>query len=160
MPMKLRDIVVKKAILPALTATKRDDAIKELVDALVAAGNVGRDLRDTFVKAIIARENRGSTGFGHGVAVPHAKSASVKQISVAVGLSRAGVDFNALDKQPVHSVFLLLSPEDRPEQHIDAMEAIFGNLSRDQFRRFLLQATTADDIYTLLEEADAKATAR
>jgi mannitol/fructose-specific phosphotransferase system IIA component (Ntr-type) len=160
MPTKLRDIVVKKAILPKLSSTKRDDAIRELVDSLVASGAVAQDLRDTFVKAIIARENRGSTGFGHGVAVPHAKSASVRQLVVAVGLSRTGVDFNALDKQPVHSIFLLLSPEDRPEEHIDAMEAIFGNLSRDQFRRFLLQANTVEDVVTLLEEADAKTATR
>lgn len=154
--MKLRDIVVKKAILPALNATKRDDAIRELVDALVDAGKVAPDQRDTFVKSIIARENRGSTGFGHGVAVPHAKSSLVKQLVVGVGISKGGVDFNALDKQPVHSIFLLLSPEDRPEEHLDAMEAIFGNLSRDQFRRFLRQAGTADDVVTLLEEADTQ----
>lgn len=153
--MKLRDIVVKKAILPALAATKRDDAIRELVDALVDAGKVAPDQRDPFVKSIIARENRGSTGFGHGVAVPHAKSSIVTQLVVAVGISKNGVDFNALDKQPVHSIFLLLSPENRPEEHLDAMEAIFGNLSRDQFRRFLRQATSADDVVTLLEEADS-----
>jgi mannitol/fructose-specific phosphotransferase system IIA component (Ntr-type) len=154
--MKLRDIVVKKAIIPQLAATKRDDAIRELVDALVEAGKVSAELRDPFVKSIIARENRGSTGFGHGVAVPHAKTSSVKQLVVAVGISKAGVDFNALDKQPVHSIFLLLSPEDRPEEHLDAMEAIFGNLSRDQFRRFLKQATSTDDVVTLLEEADQR----
>ena len=154
--MKLRDIVVKKAVLPNLVATKRDDAIRELVDDLVSAGKIGTDLRDTFVKAIIARENRGSTGFGHGVAVPHAKSSAVKQLVIAVGVSKPGVEFNALDKQPVHSIFLLISPEDRPEEHLDAMEAIFGNLSRDQFRRFLRQANVPEDILTLLEEADAK----
>ncbi len=154
--MKLHDIVVQKAILPALVATKRDDAIRELVDALVASGKVAAELRDPFIKSILARENRGSTGFGHGVAVPHAKSPLVKSISVAVGISKTGVDFNALDRQPVFSIFLLLSPEDRPEEHLDAMEAIFGNLSSDQFRRFLRQAQTAGDIVTLLEEADAK----
>lgn len=154
--MKLRDIVVQKAIVPSLAATKRDDAIRELVDALVAAERLAKGERDQFIKAIIARENRGSTGFGHGVAVPHAKSASLDALSVAVGVSRSGIDFNALDRQPVFSVFLLLSPEARPEEHLDAMEAIFGNLSRDQFRRFLRQATTVDDIVTLLDEADAR----
>jgi mannitol/fructose-specific phosphotransferase system IIA component (Ntr-type) len=156
--MKLRDIVVKKAIIPSLVAVKRDDAIRELMDALVGAGKVTPDQRDVFVKSIIARENRGSTGFGHGVAVPHAKSAVVKQLVVAVGVSRSGVEFNALDKQPVHSIFLLLSPESRPEEHLDAMEAIFGNLSRDQFRRFLRQAGSVDDVVTLLEEADTQQT--
>lgn len=152
--MKLRDIVVKKAILPQLAAGKRDDAIRELVEALVIAGKISPELRDQFVKSIIARENRGSTGFGHGVAVPHAKSPHVKSIVIAVGVSKAGVDFNALDRQPVHSIFLLLSPEDRPEQHLDAMEAIFANLSQDQFRRFLRQAQNSDDVVSLLEEAD------
>ena len=80
----------------------------------------------------------------------------MKSIAVAIAVSKSGVDFNALDRQPVHSIFLLLSPEDRPEEHLDAMEAIFGNLSRDQFRRFLRQAQTVDDVVTLLEEADAK----
>ncbi|MBL9149683.1 MAG: PTS sugar transporter subunit IIA [Phycisphaerae bacterium] len=154
--MKLRDIVVTQAIVPSLLSTKRDDAIRELVDALVSAGRIAAADRDTFVKSIIARENRGSTGFGHGVAVPHAKTSSVKQIAVAVGISRTGVEFNALDRQPVHSIFLLISPETRPEAHLDAMEAIFGNLSRDQFRRFLRQAQTVDDIVTLLDEADAR----
>ena len=79
---------------------------------------------------------------------------------VAIGISPSGVEFNALDKQPVYSIFLLLSPEDKPEEHLDAMEAIFGNLSHETFRRFLRQAETVDDVLTLLQEADAKATVR
>ena len=153
--MKLREIVVEKAIVPSLQGGKRDEVIAELLDALVAADAAPSAHRDVLLKGIIAREKRGSTGFGHGVAVPHVKTAEVPTIRVAVGISEAGIDFGALDKQPVHSVFLLLSPEARPEEHIDAMEAIFGNLSRDQFRRFLRQATTPEDILTLLEEADA-----
>ena len=153
--MKLRDIVVEKAVIPTMTATKREDAISELLDALVEAGAVSADHRDEFRKAILARERKGSTGFGHGVAVPHVKSTNLDDLKVAVGISADGIDFNALDKQPVHSIFLLLSPEDRPEDHIDAMTAIFGNLSKDQFRRFLRQASSAEEILTLLEEADS-----
>jgi mannitol/fructose-specific phosphotransferase system IIA component (Ntr-type) len=81
-------------------------------------------------------------------------------MAVTIAISRAGVDFNALDRQPVHAIFLLLSPEDQPEEHLDAMEAIFGNLSQETFRRFLKQARTIDEIIALLEEADAKATVR
>jgi len=153
--MKLREIVVEKAIIPQLQASDRDGVISELLNALVAAGTVKADQRDEFLNSVVKRENRGSTGFGHGVAVPHAKSGLVKRITVAVGVSHGGIEFNALDRQPVHSVFLLLSPEDRPEEHLDAMEAIFGNLSNEQFRRFLRQATTVEDILTLLSEADA-----
>ena len=153
--MKLLDIVVKKAILPALTATDRDAAIAEIIDAIVAAGTLSPKLRDEFVKAVIKRENRGSTGFGHGVAVPHVKHAAITKMAVAVAVSLDGVDFNALDRQPVYSILLLLSPEDQPEEHLDAMEAIFGNLSQGTFRRFLRQARSVEDIVTLLEEADA-----
>lgn len=153
--MKLREIVVERAIVPSLQGTKRDEVIAELLDALVAAEEAPEDRRDALLKGIISRERKGSTGFGHGVAVPHVKTPEVSNIRVAVGISDAGIDFSALDKQPVHAIFLLLSPEERPEEHIDAMEAIFANLSRDQFRRFLRQADSAEDVLTLLEEADA-----
>jgi PTS system fructose-specific IIA component/PTS system nitrogen regulatory IIA component len=158
--MKLVDIVVPKAIIPNLKATERDAAVGEMLDAMVKAGAVSADLQDEFFKSIIKREKRGSTGFGHGVAVPHVKHPAIKKMAVSVAVSRGGVDFNALDKQPVYSIFLLLSPEDKPEHHLDAMEAIFGNLSQETFRRFLRQASTVQDISVLLEEADAKAMLR
>ncbi len=158
--MKLLDIVVKKAIIPNLVATKRDAAIAEIIDSIVEAGALSPKLRDEFVKAVIRRENRGSTGFGHGVAVPHVKHAAITKMAVAVAVSTSGVDFNALDRQPVYSILLLLSPEDQPEEHLDAMEAIFGNLSQETFRRFLRQAGTAKEILSLLAEADANAAVR
>ena len=158
--MKLLDIVVQKAIIPTLNATERDAAIAEIIDAMVNAGALSPELRDEFVKAVIKRENRGSTGFGHGVAVPHVKHPAITKMAVAVAISQAGVDFNALDKQAVFSILLLLSPEDQPEEHLDAMEAIFGNLSNETFRNFLRQARSVDDVMTLLAEADAKATVR
>jgi PTS system nitrogen regulatory IIA component len=153
--MKLREIVVEKAIITSLQSSKRDEVLGELLDALVAADAIGADRRDHYLKEALKRERKGSTGFGHGVAVPHVKASGLDRLTVAIGISEAGVDFNALDKQPVHSIFLLISPEERPEEHIDAMEAIFGNLSKDQFRRFLRQAADVKEIITLLEEADA-----
>jgi PTS system fructose-specific IIA component/PTS system nitrogen regulatory IIA component len=158
--MKLLDIVVQNAIVPDLASQQRDDAIAELVQAMVDAGALSPELKDEFIKAIIKREKRGSTGFGHGVAVPHVKHPAISKMAVAVGVSRTGIEFNALDKQPVYSIFLLLSPEDKPEDHLDAMEAIFGNLSQETFRRFLRQANSSADVMTLLEEADAGAAKR
>ena len=158
--MKLLDIVIKDAIVPDLGAKNRDEAIEELIEALVRAGALSPELREEFVKAIVKREKRGSTGFGHGVAVPHVKHAAISNMTVAVGISREGVEFNALDRRPVHSIFLLLSPDDKPEDHLDAMEAIFGNLSQETFRRFLRQAKSAQDVVTLLEEADSRTSVR
>jgi PTS system nitrogen regulatory IIA component len=158
--MKLLDIVVKKAVISNLKADSRDAAIGEILDALIAAGVLDEGRHDEFTKAIIKRENRGSTGFGHGVAVPHVKHEAIETMSVAVAVSQEGVDFNALDRAPVYSIFLLLSPEARPEDHLNAMEAIFNNLSQERFRRFLRQARNVDDVMTLLEETDAQTTAR
>jgi mannitol/fructose-specific phosphotransferase system IIA component (Ntr-type) len=152
--MKLGELVVESAISPALESTERDDVIAELMDGLIAAGAADKALRDELIAKVLDREKMSSTGFGRGVAVPHVKHPALKKLVAAVGVSQAGVDFNALDKQPVYSIFLLLSPEDRPEEHLQAMETIFKNLRKDTFRRFLRQATTTAEVMTLLGEAD------
>lgn len=153
---KLTDIVARGAIIASLKSSDRDAVITELIDGLVACGAATPAIRDELISKVLDRERRGSTGFGKGVAVPHVKHKSVKKMAAAIGLSQRGVDFRSLDAQPVYSVFLLLSPEDRPEEHLQAMEVIFKNLSKDTFRRFLRQATTTTDVQTLLEEADGQ----
>ncbi len=154
--MKLTELVVEDAVIADLQAKDRDEAIAELVDALVAAKAAPKKLRDTLVKQILAREKNGSTGFGKGVAVPHVKHDDLKKMTAAIGISQAGVDFNALDKEPVYSVFLLLSPKSQPDEHLQAMETVFSNLQKDKFRSFLRQATTREAVIELLDEADNK----
>ena len=154
--MKLLDFVLADALIPELKSTERDEVITELVDAAVAAGGVPKTLRDALVKEIIGREKHGSTGFGKGVAVPHVKHEKIKKMVAAIGVSQKGVDFNALDKAPVYSVVLLISPTDKPDEHLQAMENIFSNLQKDNFRRFLRQAGTAEAIKDLLHEADTQ----
>ena len=152
--MKLTQLVAPGAIAPRLIAADRDSAIAELLNLLVACGAAPKDSRDELLRSVMDRERRGSTGFGRGVAVPHVKHKAVKRMAAAIGLSDRGIEFNALDKQPVYSVFLLLSPDDRPEEHLQAMEVIFKNLSKDTFRRLLRQAASAENVRSLLEEAD------
>jgi mannitol/fructose-specific phosphotransferase system IIA component (Ntr-type) len=152
--MKLKDLVVPGAIVPRLAANERDGVITELIDKLVAAGAADASVKPTLIAKLLDRERKGSTGFGRGVAVPHVKHASITRMSAAIGLSAEGVDFNAFDRQPVYSIFLLLSPEDRPEDHLHAMEAIFKNLSKDTFRRFLRQAGSVEEVVDLLGDAD------
>ena len=154
--MKLSDFVMAKAVVPRLTSTKRDEAIKELIDALVAAGAVTTTIRGELIKMIIDREQKGSTGFGKGVAVPHVKHAKIKKMTAAIGVSQQGVDFNALDTAPVYSIVLLLSPEKQPDEHLQAMENIFSHLQQDTFRRFLRQAADAEAVMELLHDADTQ----
>src|SRR5215211_377001 len=142
--MKLREFIVTEAITPELKASDRDGAIRELVEALARGGALPVDAVDEVVAALIKREQNGSTGFGKGVAVPHVKHPKVKKMAGTVGRSATGVDFAALDHQPVYSVFLLLSPDNVPQQHLQAMNIVFSNLQKDTFRRFLRLAASRE----------------
>ncbi len=152
--MKLRDFIVTEAIVPSLEATNRDEAIKELVTSLSEQGALPADAIAEVVAALIKREQNGSTGFGKGVAVPHVKHAKVKKMAGTIGRSAAGIDFAALDHQPVYSIVLLLSPDNQPQHHLQAMNIVFSNLQKDMFRRFLRQSSTSEAIVDLLDEAD------
>jgi mannitol/fructose-specific phosphotransferase system IIA component (Ntr-type) len=152
--MKLSDFIEQEAIVPELQSTDRNAVIRELVESLKACGKIEAGDVETIVRAVIQRENQGSTGFGKGVAVPHAKHSAVTKMVATVGRSSAGVDFAALDRAPVYSVVLLLSPQDNPDEHLQAMENIFRRLQQDNFRRFLRQSDTVEDIVDLIEEAD------
>ncbi|MCW5764737.1 MAG: PTS sugar transporter subunit IIA [Phycisphaeraceae bacterium] len=154
--MRLTDIVQHGAIVASLASNERDAVISEMIDAVVAADKALSKVRDELLTRVLDREKRGTTGFGKGIAVPHVKHRAIKQMRAAIGLSGGGIDFNSLDKQPVYSVFLLLSPEDRPEEHLQAMEVIFKSLSEETFRRFLRQARSAEEVRSLLEEADSQ----
>jgi mannitol/fructose-specific phosphotransferase system IIA component (Ntr-type) len=152
--MKLRDFIVPDAVVAELKATDRDGAIRELVSNLATAGALPASAVDSVVAALIKREQNGSTGFGKGVAVPHVKHPQVPKMAGTVGRSVAGIDFAALDHQPVYSVVVLLSPENQPQQHLQAMNIVFSNLQKDIFRRFLRQGPTREAILELLDEAD------
>ena len=152
--MKLSEFIVTEAIVPSLQSTERDGVLRELVSSLADAGALPQAAIDEVLAAIIKREQNGSTGFGKGVAVPHVKHAKVKKMAGTIGRSEAGIDFAALDHQPVYSIFLLLSPDNQPQQHLQAMNIVFSNLQEDTFRRFLRQSTTRQAITDLLDEAD------
>ena len=152
--MKLKEFIVTEAIVPDLAASDRDGVLRELVASLAGAGALPADAVEEVVAALVKREREATTGFGKGVAVPHVKHARVERMVGTVGRSGAGVDFAALDKQPVYSFVLLLSPPNQPQQHLGAMNAIFNSLQQDLFRRFLRQSDTRAKIVDLLDEAD------
>ncbi len=152
--MKFADFVYFQATVPELQARDRDGAIAEIVSSLDKAGKLGKDKCKEITRAVIKREKEASTGMGKGVAVPHVKHKLVKDVIAAIGLSSAGIDFSALDKQPVYSVVLLISPADEPDKHLQAMENVFRHLQQEKFRKFLRQCRSAEQIEDLLREAD------
>ena len=152
--MKFADFVSPEALRAQLTATDKEGAIREMAQALLDAGKIQADELESIVKAILKREELGSTGIGRGVAVPHTKHPSVDQLVGTVAVSGAGVDFASLDGETVQLFFLLISPPDCPGDHLRALENISRRLRDDTFCRFLKQAKSAEDIHQLLDEAD------
>ncbi|MFA5238501.1 MAG: PTS sugar transporter subunit IIA [Phycisphaerae bacterium] len=152
--MKLADFICFEAIIPELKARDRNGAIGELVSSLYKAGRLGKGNCEEIIKAVIKRENEASTGMGKGVAVPHVKSKAVKNVVATIGQSDVGIDFSSLDKQPVYSVILIISPVDNPDKHLQLMESVFKHLQVDKFRKFLRQSKTTEEIEDLLKEAD------
>jgi PTS system nitrogen regulatory IIA component len=152
--MKFADFVCFEATIPELRASNRDDAIVELISSLEKAGRMSKRISKDIASAIIKREDEASTGMGKGVAIPHIKHKSVKDTVGVVGLSSAGINFFSLDKHPVHLVILLISPENDPDKHLQAMESIFRHLQQERFRKFLRQCRGSDEVEDLLIEAD------
>ena len=152
--MKFKDFICFEAAISQLKSSNRDEAIEELVSSLEKSGKVKKENSKSIIKAIIKRENEASTGLGRGVAIPHVKHNTVKEIVAAIGLSEEGIDFLALDKLPVHSVILMVSPSDDPDRHLQAMENIFKHLQVEKFRKFLRQCRTPEQIKDLFTEAD------
>jgi PTS system nitrogen regulatory IIA component len=155
--MKLGELVHPDSIIAELKSTDRSGVVRDLAQALVGSNLISQKSVDGVVKSIIARERtRGTTGFGKGVAAPHAKVEGLERAVAAIGRSSRGIDFASLDGEPVYAVFLILSPAERPEEHLRAMDLVFRHLQQERFRKFLRQSDSADKIYELLKEADEK----
>lgn len=152
--MKFSDFVSNKSIRAELSSTDKESVVTELVDSLLEAGDIKTADREDIIKAIMKREELGSTGIGRGIAVPHTKHPSVEKLIGTVGVSVDGVDFDSLDGEKVQLFFLLVSPPDRPGDHLRALENISRQLRDETFCRFLKQSKNTEDIVQLLEEAD------
>jgi len=152
--MRLMHFIKPDAVVYDLKATTAREAIDEMVGALVKVKAVSASDRRKVVDAILKREKKGTTGFGNGVAIPHAKQEGVDGVVGTVARSAAGVAFAALDGQPVRLFFLLLSNPEKPEDHLKAMEHLFRSIKNDNLRRFMCQAATQKELVDLLREAD------
>jgi nitrogen PTS system EIIA component len=152
--MKLTDFVVPDAIIPDLKAASKEEAIRAMIDSLKATGSIKAADADGILAAVLKREELGSTGIGNGVAVPHTKHSSVDQLIATVALAKEGVDFASLDGDDVYILFLLVSPPDRPGDHLRGLENISRHLRNQNFCNFLRQAKTQADVIDLLNEAD------
>ncbi len=152
--MKIMDFLDKSAISVDLKATDKEGTIRELVDLLVKSGAVKK--KEEHVRILLARESLGSTGIGQGIGIPHGKSSAVKELVAACGVSKKGVNFDALDGEPVYIFFLLLTPEDSAGPHLKALARISRMLKDRYFREMLRKAKGEKELLRIIQEADIK----
>lgn len=150
--MNLLDILTPECIKAPLEGSDKKSVIDELVDLLAAAGKVNEPA--VLKEAVWMREQTRTTGIGHGLAIPHGKSAGMTSIAMAIGKPSLPMDFQAIDAQPVRLVVLLASPPDRTSDHIQALARISRLMTMDEFRGRIYAAQTSRDIYDLLKSQE------
>jgi len=141
--MQIMDFLSKKAIIADIKSIKKEEVIRELLDALINAGEIEKRYRNKLMDALMARESLGSTAIGQGIAIPHAKSECVDKLVAAFGLSKKGVDFDSLDGEPAYIFFLLVAPQDSAGPHLKALARI-SRLLKDKYFRDNLRACIDD----------------
>ena len=154
--MQVMDFLSKQAIVTDIKATKKEDVIKELVDALVESGDIEKRYRAKLIDALMSRESLGSTAIGQGIAIPHAKSECVDKLVAAFGLSKKGVDFDSLDGEPAYIFFLLVAPQDSAGPHLKALARI-SRLLKDKYFRDTLRGCADDkSVLKIIAQEDEK----
>lgn len=152
--MVLTQILEPQWVKVPLAGNDKESAIIELVDIL----NASKLLidRNEVLQSVMSRENTRSTGIGSGIAIPHGKCKGVKDLVMAIGISRQGIDFQSIDGKPVFIVVLLVSPIDRTGPHIQALARISRLMLDEDFKNKLQNASSAQNLYELIREKEAE----
>ncbi len=150
--MTLNEIVHAEHIVPDLKAANRWEAIDELVDTLVSNGAIAKSDRDAVIDVVRTRENSMSTGIGYGIGIPHASTDLIENVVGALGRSKNGINFEALDNQPVTLVVLFLVPQGQFQKHLHTLANIARQLHNSEFRTALENAEDAASICQILSQ--------
>ena len=138
--MELADFLTKEQVVTDLKASDRWEAIEELIDLLVDSGQIKPDHREAIVSIVKKRELSMSTGIGFGIGIPHASTDLIDNVTGAFGRSKDGVNFDALDNQPVNLVMLFLVPQGQFQKHLHTLAKIAKVLHKKEFRKSLEEA--------------------
>jgi mannitol/fructose-specific phosphotransferase system IIA component (Ntr-type) len=144
--MALADLLSPEQIIPEMKATERWDAIVELMDLLVARGQIKPEDKDGILAALKQREETMSTGIGFGIAIPHCSSDRLDKVVAAFGRSSKGIEFDALDNAPVKFVVLFVVPKNQFQTHLRTLASIAKFLNDRTVRDQLAAADSADAI--------------
>jgi PTS system fructose-specific IIC component len=150
--MRLKNLLQPELIKLELSEQTKPAVLEELINLMMAANRLTD--KETFTKAVLDREAQRSSGIGRGVAIPHARNEAIAQPSIALGRSRTGIDFEALDQAPVHLVFLLATPLNAGADHLKALARLARILRLPHCRQAIIDAESKDEIIKLIEEAE------
>jgi nitrogen PTS system EIIA component len=153
--MKITEFLHPESVIGALAATDKPGVMAELCALL--AKRVGDTEAAKLTEVLLDRERLSSTGIGDGVAIPHGKLAGLPGLVAAFGVSRAGLDFDAIDGKPTHLFFALLAPENSAGIHLKALARISRLFKNPAFRKAIVEAADAKAVYDLIAGEDAKA---
>jgi mannitol/fructose-specific phosphotransferase system IIA component (Ntr-type) len=154
--MDLGDILGKENIIPDLKASNRWEGIDELIGNLVATGKIKPEHQEAVGAVVKKRESSMSTGIGFGIGIPHASTDLIYEVVGALGRSPRGVNFDALDNQPVNLVMLFLVPQGQFQKHLHTLAHIAKLLHKSEFRQALLQAQDAEEMLRIIREQGGK----
>jgi PTS system nitrogen regulatory IIA component len=152
--MKITDILKREHIIENLVSTDKESTLDELSSFLKDKGMVSN--KETLQSALMEREALGSTGIGENVAIPHAKISAIDQIITVFGRSIKGIEFDSLDKKPVHFIYLVLAPMNSSGQHLKVLARISRLLKNKSLRESIIRATEANQIYAIIADEDSK----
>jgi fructose-specific phosphotransferase system IIA component len=136
-----------------LSSTTKLEVIKELIDMLDTAGFLTD--ADAFLKSVLEREKVGSTGIGKGIAIPHSRTSTVREVVIAIGRSKDGIEFEALDNRPVNLIFLIAAPIESGGLYLKALARLSRLLRYQEFRKELLEAETVDDVLKIISAEES-----
>jgi mannitol/fructose-specific phosphotransferase system IIA component (Ntr-type) len=154
--MDLSDILEPEQILPEMKATNRWEAIDELIDRLVVSAKVKPENREAITAVVKKRETSMSTGIGFGIGIPHASTDLIYDVVGAFGRSRKGMNFDALDNQPVTLVMLFLVPQGQFQKHLHTLARIAKLLHRKEFRQAVEAAPDAKAMFDIIKAESGK----
>lgn len=150
--MKLHHYLVPELVIMDLASTGVEDTLRQMVGQLADRGAIAD--AETALDALLQRESSQSTGLGNGIAIPHAVYAELDSTVIQLAISRGGVDFRALDQEPVHLFFLLLSPPERSGTHIKLLARIARLMRQPGFLELLLDADSPEAVIASIRETD------
>ncbi len=154
--MTVSEYFTKQTVFLQLEASEKKAALRQMLEALATSGGVKAGDTDFFLRKFMDREKLGSTGIGRGMAIPHVKSDRLaKAPIIAIGVSEVGIDFNAIDAEPVHTVFMILSPKDQAEAHLEILRGISGLARGRDFFRHIRRVKTSEEMRVLIEDLEA-----